>query len=136
MCLLRGTKWFFKFDSFQIPSSKRQMWICRWISLLGTFAKFRKATIIFVMSVHLSAWNNSAPTGRMFMKFRIWIFFWKSVEKIQVSFKSDKNNEFFTWKHAYVYDNISLNSSRTMTDLSDKTCRENQNTFYVQYLFL
>jgi len=32
-----------------------------------------------------------------------------------------------------VYDNISLNSSRTMTDLSDKTWRENQNTFYAKY---
>ena len=25
--------------------------------------------------VHLSAWNNSAPTGRIFMKFDIWKFF-------------------------------------------------------------
>jgi len=31
---------------------------------LGAFAKFRKATINFVMSVRLSAWNNSASTGR------------------------------------------------------------------------
>jgi len=40
-------------------------------SLLGTFAKLQKATIIFVMSVRLSAWNNSAPTGQIFMKFDI-----------------------------------------------------------------
>jgi len=37
------------------------------------FAKFRKATVRFVMSVCLSvrpsAWNNSAPTGRIFMKY-------------------------------------------------------------------
>jgi hypothetical protein len=47
--------------------------------LLGAFAKLRKATISFVMSfrlsprlyVRLSAWNNSAPTGRIFMKFVI-----------------------------------------------------------------
>ena len=38
-------------------------------SLLGAFAKLQKATIIFVMSVSLSAWNNSAPTGQIFMEF-------------------------------------------------------------------
>ena len=36
------------------------------------FSKLRKATISFVMSVHpsfrLSAWNNSVPTGQIFMK--------------------------------------------------------------------
>jgi len=38
---------------------------------LGAFAKLRKAAISFVMSVRLSAWNNSAPTGRIFIKFDI-----------------------------------------------------------------
>jgi hypothetical protein len=47
------------------------------------FAKPRTATISFVMSVRKSAGNNSAPTERIFMKFRIWIFF-ENVEKIQV----------------------------------------------------
>ena len=43
-----------------------------WFPLLGAFAKLRKATISFVMSalssVRLCAWNNSVPTGRIFMK--------------------------------------------------------------------
>jgi len=38
---------------------------------LGAFAASRKATIRFVMSVRLSAWNSWAPTGRIFMKFYI-----------------------------------------------------------------
>jgi hypothetical protein len=38
---------------------------------LGAFAKFRKATVSFVMSVCLSACNSSATTGRIFMKFDI-----------------------------------------------------------------
>jgi hypothetical protein len=45
---------------------------CRDIAtLLGVFAKFRKGTTSFVMclSVRPSTWNNSAPTGRIFMKF-------------------------------------------------------------------
>jgi hypothetical protein len=35
---------------------------------LGTFAKFRKAAVSFVMSVCLSARNYSAPTGQTFVK--------------------------------------------------------------------
>ena len=38
-------------------------------------------------------------------------YFQKSAENIQVPLKSDKNNEYFTWKPTYSYDNISLNSS-------------------------
>jgi hypothetical protein len=42
---------------------------------LGASAKLLKATISFVMSVRpparLSAWNNSTPTGRIFIKFYI-----------------------------------------------------------------
>ena len=49
------------------------------------------------MSARPSAWNNSAPTGRIVMKFYIGIFFEKHVEQIQVSLKSGKNNGYFTW---------------------------------------
>jgi hypothetical protein len=38
---------------------------------LGVFAKLRKATISFDMSVRPSAWNNSASIRRIFMKFNI-----------------------------------------------------------------
>jgi uncharacterized membrane protein YhaH (DUF805 family) len=58
-----------------------------------------------------SVWNNSAPTGRIFVKFYIWVFFWEYVENIQVSLKSDKNNGYFAWWPAYVCDSMSLNSS-------------------------
>jgi len=36
--------------------------------------KLRKATISFVMSVLPFSWNNSAPTGRIFLKFDVWVF--------------------------------------------------------------
>jgi hypothetical protein len=39
------------------------------------------------------------------------IIFQKSLEIIQVSLKSDKNNGYFTRKPMYIYGNISLNSS-------------------------
>jgi hypothetical protein len=35
----------------------------------------QEATISFVMSVRLSIRNNSALTGRMFLKFDVWVFF-------------------------------------------------------------
>ena len=56
---------------------------------LGAFAKFRKSTVGFVVSVCPSVWNNSAPTGRIFMKFG------NMSRKIQVLLKSDKNNGYF-----------------------------------------
>ena len=44
-------------------------------AFLGAFAKFRKAADSFVRSVCPSVCNNSALTGRIFMKFDIWVFF-------------------------------------------------------------
>jgi hypothetical protein len=44
------------------------------------------------LSIRLSKWNNSAVTGRIFMKFDISLFFSifrKAVEKIQVSLEYD-----------------------------------------------
>jgi hypothetical protein len=44
---------------------------------------------------------------------QIWYLsiFKKSLKKIQVSLKSNKNNGYFTWRPMYVYNNILLNSS-------------------------
>ena len=54
-----------------------------------------------------SVWNNSAPTGRIFMKFNTWFYFFrKSVKKIQVPLKADNNNEYFTCRphiHFFLY---------------------------------
>ena len=40
-------------------------------AFLGVSAKLGTAAISFIMSRHLSAWNNSAQTGRMLMKLDI-----------------------------------------------------------------
>jgi len=101
---------------------------------LVTFAKLRKATIGFVISVRMSvppsAWNNSPSTGRIFMKFDIWGFFLKSVEKIQVLLKADKNKGYFRWRPTNIFI-ISRSSLLRMRNVSDKLCRENQNTHFV-----
>jgi hypothetical protein len=62
--------------------------------ILGVFAKLRKPTVSFVMFV--------CPSFRMKLLGSHWtdfhdiwclgIFLWKSIEKIQISLKSDKNN--------------------------------------------
>jgi hypothetical protein len=55
--------------------------------------------------------------------------FRKSVEKIQVLLKNDKNNKHFIWRPMYNYD-ISLNSS-WMRNTLHKSCRENQKTHFM-----
>jgi hypothetical protein len=73
-------------------------------SVFVAFAKLRKATISFVMSirlsvclsVHLSAWKNWTTTGRVLMKLDFFSFLQKSVQKIQISVKSNKKNGYFT----------------------------------------
>ena len=50
------------------------------------------------------------PLDEFLWKFKSEMFR-KSVEKIQVSLKSDKSNRFFTWRRFHIYDNSTLNSS-------------------------
>jgi hypothetical protein len=83
------------------------------ILFLNAFAKLRKGTISFVMSVRPSV--RMEQLGSHWTNFReIWylISFRKSVEKIQIWWKSNNNNRYFMgWKPKYVSDHISLNSS-------------------------
>ena len=59
-------------------------------------------------SVRLSEWKKSASIVRIFMKF-IWVFFPKTVVIFKFLLKSDKNNEYSTWRPIYIYNHISLN---------------------------
>jgi hypothetical protein len=54
----------------------------------------------------------------------------KSVEKIQVSLKSDMNNGYFTWRLIYIFI-ISRSVPLRMRNVSDKRCKENQNTHFM-----
>jgi hypothetical protein len=61
--------------------------------------------------------------GSHYMDFHeIWylIIFRKSVEKIQISLKSDKNKGYFTWRPTYIYDSASLNSTKNETWFGQK----------------
>ena len=86
-------------------------------SLLGAFAKRRKATISFVVSVCLSVRPSVSVRMKQLGSHRtdfngIWCLniFLKSIDNIQLSFNSD-SNLYCTLRREYIYDNISLNSS-------------------------
>jgi hypothetical protein len=51
---------------------------------LGALAKFRKATVSFLVSVRPTAWNNSASSGRFFIKFDMFEF----LDNLSRQFKS------------------------------------------------
>jgi hypothetical protein len=79
---------------------------------LSAFEELRRATISFVVSVRLSAWNNSAPIGRIFMKFNISVFFEKTSRKFKfhqnlTRIAGPVNEEQYT----FIY-NTSLSSSQ------------------------
>jgi len=77
-------------------------------ALLGAFEKLRKGTISFVM--HVRSKGTRLPLDRFSWNL-IFEIFRKSVEKIQVSLKSDKNKGYFTWRPIYIFYDISLISS-------------------------
>ena len=62
------------------------------------------------LSVRRSAWKNSYPTGRIFMKCDICVFFEIRPRKLRISLKSNKNS-YFTRRPKYIFDHISHNSS-------------------------
>ena len=95
----------------------------------GAFFKLRKATISYVMSVCPSPWNTSAPTDEFSCNL-IFAFFGQSVEKIQISLKSDKNNGYFIWRPIYILI-ISHSVFLKMKNVLYKSCRENLNTHFV-----
>ena len=101
----------------------------KWHALLSTFTKLWKATISFVISVHLStrlsSCKNPVSTARIFMK-----FFWKSIEKIQVLLKSEKNKGSFTQKPKYICGSLSLNCSQ-----NEKYFKQNQSTYFMFKIF-
>ena len=104
--------------------------VCK--SLLGVFAKLRKPTISFVMSVCPSA--HTEQFGSQLMDFHE-ILCLNVFQKIRVSLKYDKNNGYFTWRSIYIFGHISPKSSRNVADklrnVADKRCRENQNIHFI-----
>jgi len=105
-------------------------WSTHQCLFLGSFAKFRKATISFVTSVRLSAWNTSIPTRRIFTKFNIWVF----IENLSIKFKLHSNRTRITATlHEDQYSVLVISRSFLFRrwNVSGKRCRENQNTNFM-----
>ena len=75
-------------------------------SLLGAFVKLRKASISFVMFIFCPpAWKQFGSHWTDFHEVSYFIIWRKSVEGVQFSLNTDKNNGYFTRRSAYIYDN-------------------------------
>jgi hypothetical protein len=101
--------------------------------LLGAFAKLRKATISFVMSVHMSVRLSvhMEQLGSHWTNFHeIWYLgiFRKCVQKFQIALKSDKNKGSFAWRPICTF-YVSRSFLLRMRNVSGKKSRrESQNT--------
>jgi len=58
-------------------------------------------------SVHPSAWNNSAPTRRIFAKFELEVF--ENLPRKLKFLKSDRTKEYFSRTPVYIHNAILLN---------------------------
>ena len=76
----------------------------------------------------MSARNNLAPTGRIFVEFYIQYFVVKYVKKIQVCLEPDKNSS--TWRENL----LTFMIIHEVKNASNTSCRENKNIFRVKYI--
>ena len=92
------------------------------VTFLGAFAKLRKATISFVMSVRPSVrLEQLGSHWRDFHEILCMSTFRKTVEKIQDSLKSENNNGTLR-ADRYIFVIISRSVLLRMRNVSDKSC--------------
>ena len=107
----------------------------RWINVfLGALAKFRKTSVNLAISVCTSVCSHGTTRVSLdrFWSNLIFVYFSKCVEVIKMSLQSDKTVH--EDQHTFVFI-LSHSVLLRMRNVSNKTCRGNQNTFYVQQLF-
>jgi hypothetical protein len=99
--------------------------LCGLGSMLNVSARCRNCDKRLVALSCLSGCNKLATS---LMKFYTWDFSQKSIEKSQVSLKSEtKNYGYLTWRCVNIYDNVSPIFLRRR-NVSNKSFKENQNT--------
>ena len=106
--------------------------LCLWIFWFsGAFEKLPNATVSSVMSIRLSvrpsAWNNSVPTGRIFMKFYVWVF-------LETQSTKGVFHNLTKWRLFYVktFTIISRRILLRMVNVSDKFLEEIRSHIWVQ----
>jgi hypothetical protein len=119
---------------------KKVLMMVMLLEVMDALEKSQKATITFVMSVRLPV-RLSVCTEHLgshwtdFHEISYFNMFSKSVQKIQVSSKSDKNNGHFTRRPMHAYGNISLNSSQNQECFRQNLYRTSKYTFHFQYFY-
>jgi hypothetical protein len=99
------------------------------------FLKTEKATISFVTSVCQHGTTRLPPDRFSWNLIFEYLLFRKAVENSLVALKSHMNNGYCTWQTLYIFI-ISRSFLLITRNISDQSCRENQNThFKFNYLF-
>jgi hypothetical protein len=112
------------FDSFQ-----KLFRYCDWPLIFRRVRKIAK-TDCRLRHVCLSSWNNSVPTGQIFMKICLHIFR-ISVEKIQLLLITGTNSGHFTLRPTYNFYHISLSSYSNEKCYRHNLKRKSKHSFYV-----
>ena len=115
-------------------SDTQLMW-SHWLPVtFANIAKRPSASSCFFVHLHvLSVWNNAAPTGRIFMKFENLRIFFSSKSRSRISKFLQNLTRITGTLHADRYPFLIIFRSvlLKMKTVSDKSCRENQNTHFV-----
>ena len=82
------------------------------------------------MSVRPYARTNLAPTGRVFMKFEIWVFFKTCRKNFKFLLNTTRSNGTLH-EDQYTFLIISRLILLRMKNVSDESCRENKNTHFI-----
>jgi len=106
---------------------------CRWkihtVSFLGEFQNYESDYYLPRVCASFRMVNLGSH-GKYFHEILYLTIFQKSAEKIQVSLQSGNNNGYFTWRPIYIFDHISLNSSKN-EKISSSNYVANQNTHFM-----
>jgi hypothetical protein len=93
------------------------------ICLLGAFAKLRKLLLASsCLHVRPSAWDNSALTGRIFMRFDVYVF----LETLSKKFKFH-----YSIHKMYIFFIVSRSLLLRMKNVLEENCWENRNTRFM-----
>jgi hypothetical protein len=95
------------------------------LQILRPFAKLWKTTVSFNTSVRFSVLRafvrmKQLDSSEGFLLNLVFEHFLNTVEKIQFWLKSGKNIGYSTWRRMYIFDNISLNSSKNEKSFRQK----------------
>jgi hypothetical protein len=103
-------------------------------ALFRRVRKIAETATSFVMSVCLSVRPHGTtrltPTGRIFMKFDIWVFFENLYRNLMFHYNLTRIAA--TWHESqYTFLIVSRSLVFRMTNVSDKCCRKSQNTHFL-----